>query len=126
MTEERKQKRMHVISYLKIHERNKNKSIGRVTDITTEGMGLYSQEPITPNRTYKFKLKLPVDRKRNKEICFTAKAVWCNKAEYPGFYNSGIQLLNVPLEDVELIEDFIQNSLIEDRWLAVTNCPTDK
>ena len=119
MLEGRRLRRMHVISYLKVHERNSDESIGRVIDMTTEGMGLYSEEPIDINRICQFRMTLPMALKIKKEITFDARVVWCRQAIHPGFYDSGIQLLNVPSKDVEVIEQFIEEATLEDRWLSV-------
>lgn len=119
MLEGRRLRRMHVISYLKVHERNTDDSIGRLVDITTEGVGLYSEEPIDINRIYQFRMTLPTALKKKKEITFDARVVWCHQAVHPGFYDSGIQLLDVPPKDIEVIEQFIEEATLEDRWLSV-------
>jgi len=119
MLEGRRLRRMHVISYLKVHERNTDDSIGRLVDITTEGIGLYSEEPIDINKIYQFRMTLPTALKKKKDITFDARVVWSKQAVHPGFYDSGIQLLDVPPKDIEVIEQFIEEATLEDRWLSV-------
>jgi c-di-GMP-binding flagellar brake protein YcgR len=119
MKETRHLKRIHVISYLKIQEKSTDKELGRVVDMTAEGMGLYSQDPLETNSMVKLKLMLPSLSKNTQEIAFDAQVVWCAEADHPGFYDSGIKLLNVPQEDLEILENFIEESSVEDRWLMV-------
>ena len=57
--------------------------------------------------------------KKKKDITFDARVVWCKKAIHPGFYDSGIQLLNVPPKEIEVIEQFIEEATLEDRWLSI-------
>ena len=117
MKETRRLKRMHVISYLKVRERNTDKDLGQVMDMTTEGMGLYSQDKLETNSLIKLKLMLPSLINDTSEIAFDAQVVWCAEADHPGFYDSGVKLLNVPRSDLEILEQFIEESMVEDRWL---------
>jgi len=117
MKEIRRLKRMHVISYLKVQERNTEKDLGQVVDMTTEGMGLYSQNQLETNALIKLKLTLPSLINDTSEIAFDALVVWCAEADHPGFYDSGVKLLNVPQSDLEILERFIEESMVEDRWL---------
>ncbi len=119
MKETRRLKRMHVISYLKVQEKNTDKELGQVVNMTTEGMGLYGQDPLEANSTVKLKLMLPSLERLDNQITFDARVVWCTEADHPGFFDSGIKLLNVPYEDLEILEKFIEESLVEDRWLIV-------
>ncbi len=125
MLEKRKHKRMHVISYLKVQQRNTDQSFGKVVDLTTEGMGLYSEESIESNSICQFRVSIPTKSLEMRSIVFDARVMWCRKASHPGFYDSGIQLLNVPPKDLKLIEQFVENASLEDRWLSVDNTLAD-
>lgn len=113
-------KRVHVISYLKVKEKTKDKNLGRVVDITNEELGLYSLDPLKPNTDIRLKLCLPGPINGKKEISFDAKVVWSAPGEHPGFYDSGVKLIDAPEDYIELLEDFIEKNTIEDRWLAVS------
>ena len=119
MEDERKLRRMHVVSYLKVHERNTDQSVGRVTDITTEGIRLCSKEPIKENSTIQFKMKIPRVTAGSDEITFDALVIWCHKSTNPELYDSGVQLLDVPPKDIDIIEQFIEDSSFNDRWLSI-------
>jgi len=119
MVEERKLRRMQVMSYLKICYRDTNIELGRVVDITTKGMRLCGEEPIQTSRTLTFKLALPTTSRENREIVFDADVIWCRRAKNPDLYDTGIRLKNLPPEKVEIIEDFMENSSCEDRWLSI-------
>ncbi len=121
MLEERKQKRTYVMSYLKICQKDTARSLGRVVDITTEGMRLCGEEPIQTDRTIKFSLALPIAAKGNSEVVFDADIIWCRRAKNPDLYDTGIRLKNVPADQIDIIEDFMENSSFEDRWLSIVN-----
>ena len=119
MVEERKLRRMQVMSYLKICYRDTNIELGRVVDITTKGMRLCGEEPIQTSRTLTFKMAIPTTSRENREIVFDADVIWCRRAKNPDLYDTGIRLKNLPPEKVEIIEDFMENSSCEDRWLSI-------
>jgi len=119
MVEERKLKRIQVMSYLKICYRETDIELGRVVDITTEGMRLCGEEPIQTDRTLTFRLAFPITSRKKSEIVFDADVIWCRKAKNYGLYDTGIKLKNLSPEKVEIIEDFMEKSSCEDRWLSV-------
>ncbi|MCP4584202.1 MAG: PilZ domain-containing protein [candidate division Zixibacteria bacterium] len=117
MEENRKQKRMHVISYLKVQEQQSSKDLGQVVNMSSEGMGLYSDEPLESDSMVKLKLTLPTDSNENYELAFDARVAWCRQSVLPGYYDSGVQLIDVPSDELGILEEFIEASAIEDRWL---------
>ena len=119
MVDERKIKRVQVMSYLKICYKDTDIELGRVVDITTEGMRLSGEEPIQTDRTLTFRLALPVAARENSEIIFDADVIWCRRAKNPDLYDTGIRLKNLSPEKVEIIEDFMEKSSYEDRWLSI-------
>jgi len=119
MIEERELKRMQVMSYLKICYRDTDIELGRVVDITAEGMRLCGEEPIQTNRTLTFRLALPVTSRGKSEIVFDADVIWCRRAKNPDLYDTGIKLKNLSPEKAEIIEDFMEKSSYEDRWLSI-------
>ncbi|MFH2034968.1 MAG: PilZ domain-containing protein [Candidatus Zixiibacteriota bacterium] len=120
MFELRKLKRMHVMSYIRINEQKTDNNFGHLMDITTEGMRLCGDQPIEPAAVYKFTMRLPHVDFGKKEIVFDANVVWCQKDKLFDLYDAGIQLRDISNEDRQVIEDFIQYSTFEERWLSGT------
>lgn len=118
MVDQRKLKRLHVVSYLKITQQLTDETIGHVVDITTEGMRLCGDQPIMPNKTYRFKMILPDIPRDKNEICFEANVIWCEKDKVFDIYDAGIQLVKVSPPELELIEEFIHKATFEERWLS--------
>ena len=86
MNEERKHVRMQVVSYLEVRDSGTNREMGRVTEITTEGMKLQTPEPIEPETTLAFDMALPPHKRTRDSISFEAQVVWCEKSEASGLY----------------------------------------
>jgi hypothetical protein len=119
MIEERKLQRMQVMSYLKICYRDTDIDLGRVVDITTEGMRLCGRDPIQTNRTLTFRLAFPASSNKKSEVVFDADVIWCRRARNPDLYDTGIKLKELSPEKVEIIRDFMEKSPYEDRWLSI-------
>ena len=119
MKENRQQPRMHVITYLKVQKQNSDKEFGQVVNISSEGMGLYSQVPLQSESTVRLKLSLPSVSNEINEFAFDARVAWCRESVLPGYYDSGVQLIDVPPDNLAVLEEFIEQSTIEDRWLTV-------
>jgi len=110
MTEEaRTLKRWHPIYYLRVADRKTNKMIGRVVDITTEGIRLVSDKPIKIDKTYRLKMNLPSVRKSGMEINFDASSVWSSKDINPDFFSTGFQMIRLSEKARQEIEYLIRD-----------------
>jgi len=119
MIDERRRRRSLVTSYLKICYRDTGQELGRVVDFSIEGMRLSGVEPIQTDRTLMFRLTLPAISGTAREVVFDAEVIWCRRAKNPGLYHTGIKIKDLPQEMVETLEDFLEESSREDRWLSI-------
>ncbi len=116
-TGKRNQPRLHVLSYISISEQNSDKTVGRVVDISSQGMRLASNHPVEPARVLQFKMQTPAG---NTPICFDAWVIWCRRSSTHGSYDSGIELRNVSQENLHAIEQFLEESAFADHWLTMS------
>jgi hypothetical protein len=121
MDDKRSRRRLHVISYLKVQEKVTDETLGRVVDMSMEGLGLFGQNPLTPDSRIELKMVLPQPIDGRDEINFSARVAWSQASDHPGFYDSGVQLVDVPAADVSMLEQFIEQNMIEDRWLSLAD-----
>jgi hypothetical protein len=121
MTDFRKNQRIHIVSYLRVTEENNDETIGRIVDMTTEGMRLRSLEPLKENSSMQFRLNLPQSTLGRKSLYLDANIIWSRKQDDSKYYDSGIQLLNVPRRDQLLIEELMLEESYEDRWLSIAD-----
>ena len=77
MKEERKQQRTHVVSYLEVRESGSDREIGRVSEITTEGMKLQTREPMEPNTTLSYAKALPPHKRTRDSISYEPQENSC-------------------------------------------------
>ena len=119
MKNDRKTPRMHVVSYLKLSEMRGERSLGRVSDISAEGLRLQASDPIETDTTYEFEMMMPPRQGANKRVSFHGEVVWCQKSAQSGYYDTGIQMVNIPDETCEMINKIIEETPFEQRHLNV-------
>jgi len=105
--EKRKLKRRHLIYYLKVKDRDTEKSIGFLVDITTQGIMLMSEFPLDVGTTYHLKVLVQSEEDETKYLFFDAKSKWCERSVNTDFYDSGLELINVAPDDFIQIQKII-------------------
>jgi c-di-GMP-binding flagellar brake protein YcgR len=79
--------------------------MGRVVDITADGMMLVTNGEITPGRQFQIRITLPVMVQHRSDVTVETRAVWCNQDTNPSFYKVGFKFLNLVGEEGYLLED---------------------
>ena len=107
MPEKRKLKRRHLIYYLQVIDRDKDKSIGFLVDITTNGIMIMNESPVETDKTFHLKVQLQTDLSQQSFLDFKAKSKWCKKSINADLYDTGFELIGVTAKDFRGIEDII-------------------
>ena len=81
------------------------KAMGRIVDITADGMMLVTEFNVVVGRTYNFRIILPVMVHHRTDVSLEAKAVWSDQDDNKKFHKAGFQFKNLPGEDGYLLED---------------------
>jgi len=95
MLERRKVRRRNSFYYLEVFEEETKNFVGRLIDITPDGMMLESEEAIEVKKGYRLSMELPNSFLRKSKIIFDAKSVWCKKESDFETYKAGFQLQNL-------------------------------
>lgn len=90
---------------VKVLDEESGRVLGRVVDITADGMMLVTQEEFIPGRRFQLRINLPVMVQHRTDISVEAKVVWCNPDKNPSYFRMGMQFMNLPGEDGFLLED---------------------
>jgi c-di-GMP-binding flagellar brake protein YcgR len=112
--EKRKLQRRKLIYYLQVLNRQNDELLGRLVDITTEGLMLISDQPIPTPKVFPLKMLLPAQNKPSREIRCDAKAVWSKRDVNPDLYATGFQFVDVSPRDVQSIENLVQDYELPD------------
>ncbi len=112
--EKRAQKRRNTLYYLEVFNLETAELLGRLVDITTEGMMLLCEKPLTPNTTYACRMRLPSEILGRTNIIFDATCVWQRRAANNDFYEAGFKSLIADPGDIDAIEMLIQHFAFKD------------
>jgi c-di-GMP-binding flagellar brake protein YcgR len=110
MDERRVLKRRHLYYYSRVFDEATQQMAGRLVDITTEGIMLVSEKPVSANTRFKFKMLLPKSIEGQKTLNLEAESRWSRQAVNPDLYDNGFQLLSVKPGDEKIIEKLIRTS----------------
>ncbi len=109
MIEKRKSHRKIADEVLEICDQITGMPVGRVVNISAEGLMLLSQEPIMTGSVYQLDLQMPPSEAETdpRHIIFGAEAVWTSEASQPESFWTGFRIIDISSEDVLAIDDLI-------------------
>lgn len=107
---QRSYKRSSLLFYLQVVIRSTGQPVGRLVDITPEGIRLVSEEEIPTDTTFEFRVILPEGFSGGEYLDVDAKSVWSKRTPNPKLFESGFMLINGTDEQVEMIENLIAES----------------
>jgi len=81
------------------------RTVGRVVDITADGMMLVTKDKIVKGNNYNFRIVLPVMVHHRADVCLVAQSVWVNSDTNPNYSKCGFKFIGLPVEDGFLLED---------------------
>lgn len=105
--EQRRMKRRHLIYYLEAVDRETDKLVGFLVDITTKGIMLMSKTPIETGKIFQLRILLKTDLSEKKYLNFDAKSKWCEKSINTEIYDTGFELINTDISEFREIEEVI-------------------
>ncbi len=113
-TEKRGEKRRHLLCYLRVFDRAREELLGRVADITTEGMMLVSDEPVPTGARYRLWMEYPLEDADMGRILLEAESLWCRRAENPELHECGFAFVDLEPETARDIRRLIDELDFED------------
>ncbi len=108
MPERRRVKRKYLLFYTRVFDAGTRGLLGNLVDITPQGAMLLSETTLPTDQTFRLRLELAGEVGDLPHIEFEAKSLWCRQDVDPRFYNIGFQLLNVPPENIAVIEKIVE------------------
>ena len=111
MKEQRKQTRAQVSDYFIVFDRHTDEIIGRVMNMTDEGMMVVSEMPTKVSGSFHCRMALPEKLMDKNQVLFDAECKWCEKNQSTGMYESGYQIRQISAVDREII------SLLLQKWM---------
>jgi len=105
MEDYRQRPRKNTPHLVKVINQDTGKTVGRVVDITADGMMLVTKDKIQTGKTYNFRIILPVMIHHRTDVCLEARAVWITPDSNSEFSKCGFKFIKLAGEVGFLLED---------------------
>ncbi len=99
--------RRHLIYYLRVFDGSSSRIIGHVVEITTRGLMLVSEEPLSVHEDYRLRMKLGGLMPKMEELTFRATCKWCREDENPDFFIAGFLLHDLSQQAADRIKKLV-------------------
>jgi hypothetical protein len=103
LEEKRKFKRRNLVYNLEVFDTDTGEPIGRMVDITPEGLMLISHRSIKVDIVLHCELELPSEILGSKRVSFSAQTRWCRHDINPELFDTGMQFLDIASTDIESV-----------------------
>ncbi|MCZ2121175.1 MAG: PilZ domain-containing protein [Anaerolineales bacterium] len=103
MEERRRLKRRDFSLYMSVLDELTGKTLGTISDISTNGFKLESKRPIPARLNVRLRIEHTNEISNKKQIIFTAQSVWCELDRYePNAYNIGFRIMEITPSDYDI------------------------
>ncbi len=105
----RKQTRKRIGTVLRLFDRSNGKSMGRLGNISLEGLKLITREEIHVASRFPFSMVLPETLGGSNTLSFDAQAAWCRPAgDTPGEFHAGFRIIRIGDNDLRILMQLIE------------------
>ena len=109
MQNRRKFKRVYLVLSTRLIDRETDKILGHLANLTPEGALVIGEAPLEIGKVYRFRMNLSKDFFSKSHMDFEARCVWSKpEAIAPQFYNTGLEFVKIAPKDVQIIEQIIK------------------
>lgn len=110
MTDERrKYTRKKVDALLQLYDINNEIFMGKVVDISMDGIMLLSRDPIPANGVWQLSIELPIDDIECQTVEFGAESLWCDDSLKPAQYWAGFHIIDISQESLMHLNSFVSS-----------------
>ena len=109
--DERNQERWQIINYLRIFNAQTGEMLGHVMNVTTEGIMLISEKPLTVDKEFHLKMAVPLDQEEECEtasIELEARSIWNKTDDDPHFHKTGLQFVRCSQDAINALSALIE------------------
>ena len=109
MDERRQKDRKEFSYYMRLVDSETQELIGHLTDISTGGFKMDSQESIPINKDFRFRMDLTSEVANKPSMTFVARSKWCEVDPLDPFtYNVGFQLISIAPGDLAIFNRMME------------------
>ncbi len=112
MREKRRLPRTVADTNILVHDVNTGRPLGRVVNLSGEGMMLIGPEPVESNLVFQLELALESPHRGHKSLRCGVESLWNSKAHQSGHYWTGFHIIDISPETTEIIESLVEMWLV--------------
>ena len=105
MDDFRRRPRKNTPHLVRVLNMETGKAVGRVVDITADGMMVVTKDKIVVGQEYNYRIVLPVMVHHRSDVCVVAQAIWTKSDTNSEYSRAGFKFVNLPGEEGFLLED---------------------
>jgi len=105
MEDYRHRPRKNTPHLVRVLNEESGETVGRVVDITADGMMLVTKAKIKVGQLFNFRIILPVMVHHRSDVCLEAKSVWVKADSNSEYSKCGFKFINLAGEEGFLLED---------------------
>lgn len=106
--------RRHLIYYLRVFDQQSGHLIGNLVDISTKGIMVVSDKPITVGQRVRLRMVLPDTVDGSKEVEFDAESRWCRNDANRDFFDTGFELLDPSMDFLDAVDRLVEDCLFKE------------
>ena len=111
--EKRSLPRKHLVSSLQVYDNSTGQEIGRLVDLSTQGLMLISGEPVSSERQHRLRIRLSQGEFERNELIFNAICCWSKKEESSDLHTSGFRMDALSADLQRRIQTLMSNQGID-------------
>ncbi len=108
MGEKRKRRRLALVSFFTIYDRDTNEVMGHLVDISEEGFQVIGDVEADEDRVYRFRMDFSAIMNFEQQIVFDAKCRWTKFDMDVELFTSGFEMTKIRPGDLNLIYQVIE------------------
>lgn len=105
MIDMRNRPRKNTPHHVKVIDNESGQVLGRLVDITCNGMMIVANQAITPGRKFMLRMNFPTMIQNRSDILIESETVWCNQDQNPRFFRAGFKFCNLTGENGYILEE---------------------
>lgn len=105
MAKPRNRPRKNTPHPVKVLDQASGQVLGRVVDITADGLMLVSANHLEPGKQFQLRIVLPQMTDGKMDVSVQAEVIWSRQDTNPSFFKIGFRFINLPGNDGFLLED---------------------
>lgn len=107
MTERRKNPRSALPQKVLVYNADDDTLLGTVADLSTDGLRITSDEPITEGTELDLRMLLPAGWSDIRELDFTAQCCWWEQEHADEDYNTGFHIVDITDTEAFVISEIL-------------------